>query len=73
MSKSSDIFKSCFSPGYLVAYALILAAQFASYPLHEYLHVLFFASSVFCASIIIRDAADIIAKLPAPGIYCWGY
>ena len=42
MGNSPDIFKSCFSPGYLIAYTLILLAQFADYPLHEYLHVLFF-------------------------------
>lgn len=67
MGNSTDIFKSCFSPGYLVAYALILSAQFADYPLHEYLHVLFFAVLGSLCIYNYRRCGRYHCKITGPG------
>ena len=72
MSKSSDIFKSCFSPGYLVAYALLLAAQFASYPLHEYLHVLFFCLIGILCIYNYKRCGRYHCKITGPGYLLLG-
>ena len=72
MSKSSDIFKSCFSPGYLVAYAILLAAQIASYPLHEYLHVLFFFVTGIMCVYNYKRCGRYHCKITGPGYILLG-
>ena len=72
MTKSSDIFKSCYSPGYLIAASLLLAAQFATYPLHEYLHVLFFCGTGILCIYNYQKCGRYHCKITGPGYFLLG-
>lgn len=42
MDQSKDIFRGCFSPGFLAVYILIVLSIFAPSPFKDYLYVAFF-------------------------------
>ena len=72
MAKSPDLFKSCFSPGYLIAYVLFIVAQFASSPLHEYLHVLFFCVTGIMCIYNYKRCGRYHCKITGPGYVLLG-